>query len=133
MIDPPRPEAKSAIKTCLDAGIAVKMITGDHAATALAIARDLGLASDSAELISGREIEQLNDKELSGRIKDLKVFARVAPEQKVRIVQALKEKGECAAMTGDGVNDAPALKRADIGIAMGRAGTAVAKLPRWLR
>jgi Ca2+-transporting ATPase len=127
MIDPPRPEAKSAIKTCLDAGIAVKMITGDHAATALAIARELGLASDSAELISGREIEQLNDKELSGRIKDLKVFARVAPEQKVRIVQALKEKGECAAMTGDGVNDAPALKRADIGIAMGRAGTAVAK------
>ena len=103
------------------------MITGDHAATALAIARELGLASDSAELISGREIEQLNDKELSGRIKDLKVFARVAPEQKVRIVQALKEKGECAAMTGDGVNDAPALKRADIGIAMGWAGTAVAK------
>ena len=127
MIDPPRPEAKEAIKTCREAGIAVKMITGDHAVTALAIARELGLASESAELISGREIEQLSDKELSDRIGKLKVFARVAPEQKVRIVQALKEKGESAAMTGDGVNDAPALKRADIGIAMGRTGTAVAR------
>jgi Ca2+-transporting ATPase len=127
MIDPPRPEAKEAIKTCHEAGIDVKMITGDHAETALAIARELGLASSRDEIITGLELEQIDDEELAARIDRLKVFARVAPEQKVRIVRALKANGEIAAMTGDGVNDAPALKQADIGTAMGRTGTAVAK------
>lgn len=127
MIDPPRPEAKEAIKTCLKAGIKVKMITGDHAETALAIARELGLASRKEDIISGRELDELGDEELSRRMTDLKVFARVAPEQKVRLIEALKANGEIAAMTGDGVNDAPALKRAAIGTAMGRTGTAVAR------
>lgn len=127
MIDPPRPEAREAIKTCHEAGIDVKMITGDHAETALAIAAELGLASSEEEIITGLELEQLDDEELAGKISGLKVFARVAPEQKVRIVKALKANGEIAAMTGDGVNDAPALKQADIGTAMGRTGTAVAK------
>ncbi|NLA26014.1 MAG: HAD-IC family P-type ATPase, partial [Firmicutes bacterium] len=127
MIDPPRPEAREAIKTCRGAGIDVKMITGDHAETALAIAMELGLASKKEEIITGREIEQLSDEELATRVHVLKVFARVAPEHKVRIVDALKSQGEIAAMTGDGVNDAPALKGADIGTAMGRSGTAVAK------
>ncbi len=127
MIDPPRPEAREAIKTCNEAGINVKMITGDHAETALAIATELGLTSSKGEIITGAEIEQLNDEELAARVSSLQVFARVAPEHKVRIVKALKANGEIAAMTGDGVNDAPALKRADIGTAMGQAGTAVAK------
>lgn len=127
MIDPPRPEAKEAIKTCLGAGIKVKMITGDHAETALAIARELGLASREEEIISGRELDELGDEELSRRVTELKVFARVSPEQKVRLIEALKANGEIAAMTGDGVNDAPALKRAAIGIAMGQSGTAVAR------
>ncbi len=127
MIDPPRPEAKQAIKSCHEAGINVKMITGDHAGTALAIAAELGIASNKDEVIDGLEIESLSDEELAARISNLQVFARVAPEHKVRIVQALKAKGEIAAMTGDGVNDAPALKQADIGTAMGRSGTAVAK------
>ena len=127
MIDPPRPEAKAAIKTCLKAGVKVKMITGDHAETALAIARELGLASGKEEVLSGREIEALDDDELSARATGVKIFARVAPEQKVRIVNALKATGEVAAMTGDGVNDAPALKQAAIGVAMGLSGTAVAR------
>ena len=127
MIDPPRPEAREAIKTCHEAGINVKMITGDHAETALAIAVELGLASRKEEIISGMEIERLSDEELAARVSSLQVFARVAPEHKVRIVRALKANGEIAAMTGDGVNDAPALKQADIGTAMGQTGTAVAK------
>lgn len=127
MIDPPRPEAKKAIKSCHEAGINVKMITGDHAGTALAIAMELGIASSKDEIIDGLEIERISDEDLAERIGDLQVFARVAPEHKVRIVRALKAKGEIAAMTGDGVNDAPALKQADIGTAMGRSGTAVAK------
>ena len=127
MIDPPRPEAKEAIKKCHAAGINVKMITGDHAETALAIAMELGIASNKDEIITGLEIERLSDEDLAARIGNLQVFARVAPEHKVRIVNALKAKGEIAAMTGDGVNDAPALKQADIGTAMGRGGTAVAR------
>ena len=127
MNDPPRPEAKRAIKMCHDAGIKVKMITGDHAETALAIAAELGLASQKEEVISGTEIESLSAEELATKVNGIKVFARVAPEHKVRIVQALKANGEITAMTGDGVNDAPALKQADIGTAMGKTGTAVAK------
>lgn len=127
MIDPPRPEAREAIRICHEAGISVKMITGDHAETALAIARELGLASGSEEVITGMEMVRLSDEELAARVRNIHVFARVAPEDKVRIVRALKADGGIAAMTGDGVNDAPALKQADIGTAMGRSGTAVAK------
>lgn len=127
MNDPPRPGAKEAVKSCREAGIAVKMITGDHAETALAAAAALELASKKEEIITGTEIEQLSDEELAGKVGGIRIFARVTPEHKVRIVNALKANGEIAAMTGDGVNDAPALKRADIGSAMGRSGTAVAK------
>jgi Ca2+-transporting ATPase len=127
LIDPPRSEAKQAIEICRKAGIKVKMITGDHADTALAIATELGLASKKEEIITGMEIEQLSDKELAARVNEIRVFARVAPEHKVRIVKALKANGEIVAMTGDGVNDAPALKQANIGTAMGQTGTAVAK------
>lgn len=127
MNDPPRPGAKEAVKSCREAGIAVKMITGDHAETALAAAAALELASKREEIITGREIEQLSDEELAGKVAGIRIFARVTPEHKVRIVNALQANGEIAAMTGDGVNDAPALKRADIGSAMGRSGTAVAK------
>lgn len=127
MIDPPRPEAKEAIKSCHEAGINVKMITGDHAGTALAIAMELGIASGKDEIIDGLEMERISDEDLADRIGELQVFARVAPEHKVRIVRALRAKGEITAMTGDGVNDAPALKQADIGTAMGRSGTAVAR------
>lgn len=124
IIDPPRPEAGEAIALCRRAGIAVKMITGDHKATAAAIARELGLAG---EVLEGRALDGMTPEALAGRIDRVAVFARVAPEQKVRIVQALKAKGHVAAMTGDGVNDAPALKHADIGVAMGIAGTEVTK------
>ncbi len=127
MNDPPRPGAGEAVKSCRKAGIAVKMITGDHAETALAAAAALGLASKKEEIITGTELERLGDEELAGRVARIRVFARVTPGHKVRIVNALKANGEIAAMTGDGVNDAPALKRADIGIAMGRSGTAVAR------
>jgi len=124
IIDPPRPEAGEAIRLCQRAGIAVKMITGDHKATAAAIARELGLVG---EAIEGRELDGLGDEALAQRIDRIAVFARVTPEHKVRIVQALKAKGHVAAMTGDGVNDAPALKHADIGVAMGIAGTEVTR------
>lgn len=124
IIDPPRPEARDAIALCRRAGIAVKMITGDHRATAAAIARDLGL---SGEVMDGRELDMLAPDALAARIARTAVFARVAPEHKVRIVQALKAGGEVVAMTGDGVNDAPALKNADIGVAMGITGTEVTK------
>ena len=119
LIDPPRSEAKQAIEICRKAGIKVKMITGDHADTALAIATELGLASKKEEIITGLEIEQLSDKELAARVNEIRVFARVAPEHKVRIVKALKANGEIVAMTGDGVNDAPALKQANIGYGYG--------------
>ena len=124
IMDPPRPEARDAIALCHRAGIQVKMITGDHRATAAAIARDLGL---TGEVLDGREIDALSEEDLSARIDQVSVFARVAPEHKVRIVRQLKARGHVVAMTGDGVNDAPALKTADIGVAMGITGTEVTK------
>ncbi|MGB2817257.1 MAG: HAD-IC family P-type ATPase [Burkholderiaceae bacterium] len=127
LIDPPRPEARAAVAECVAAGIAPVMITGDHPATALAIARALGLASEQDNVITGRELERLDDAQLAARLARTRVFARVDPAQKIRIVEALQARGECVAMTGDGVNDAPALKRSDIGVAMGRGGTDVAR------
>ncbi|MCZ3385780.1 MAG: HAD-IC family P-type ATPase [Actinomycetia bacterium] len=124
LLDPPRPEARIAIARCASAGIEVKMITGDHPATARTIATDLDIPG---EVITGSELDELDDNQLSARIDDLGVFARVAPEHKVRIVKALQENRRVVAMTGDGVNDAPALKSADIGIAMGITGTEVSK------
>ena len=125
MIDPPRKAAISAIRHCHSAGIRVKMITGDHAVTALAIARQIGLAGEKA--MTGRELAELDDPALAIAAHEIDVFARVEPEQKLRLVRALQGRGEVVAMTGDGVNDAPALKQADIGIAMGLGGTEVAK------
>jgi magnesium-transporting ATPase (P-type) len=127
MIDPPRPHAIAAVKTCHTAGIKVKMITGDHAETALAIARQLNIVNDRGRAVNGRELAALDDAELAAMVRDVDVFARVEPEQKLRLVLALQANGEVVAMTGDGVNDAPALKTADIGIAMGMGGTDVAK------
>ncbi len=124
IIDPPRAEAKEAIATCHAAGIQVKMITGDHRVTAAAIARELGLKGESHE---GRELDGLNQSEITALVEKSAVFARVAPEHKMRIVEALQAKGHVVAMTGDGVNDAPALKTADIGVAMGITGTEVTK------
>jgi len=133
MIDPPREEAKAAIAACLSAGVKVKMITGDHARTAEAIGMRLGLrGGDCATgldcpVMTGREIAELSDAELTEQVSGIPVFARVSPEQKLRLVMALQRNGEVCAMTGDGVNDAPALKQADIGVAMGITGTEVAK------
>ena len=124
LADPPRPEARLAIERCGLAGIEVKMITGDHAATARSIAAELGI---TGEVITGRELDQLSVDERATRIEGIGVFARVAPEHKVAIVEALQARNHVVAMTGDGVNDAPALKRADIGVAMGITGTEVAK------
>lgn len=124
LMDPPRPEAKEAIAECAKAGIGVKMITGDHKATGLTIARELGLKGDA---ITGAELDHLDPVELESLMEEVAVFARVTPAHKVRIVRALQAKGHVVAMTGDGVNDAPALKTADIGVAMGITGTAVAK------
>ncbi|HEY8159481.1 MAG TPA: HAD-IC family P-type ATPase [Methylobacter sp.] len=124
LMDPPRAEAREAIRLCQQAGIAVKMITGDQKVTAYAIARELGL---TGEVLEGEELTGLDDKALAARINAITVFARTAPEQKVRIIKALKADGHVVAMTGDGVNDAPALKSADIGIAMGITGTDVAR------
>lgn len=121
MLDPPRPDAAQAVRTCHDAGIQVKMITGDHAATAAAIGTRVGLAG---EVMTGAELAEAPSPE---RLRDTTVFARISPEQKLRLVQALQDSGHIIAMTGDGVNDAPALKQADIGIAMGRTGTDAAK------
>ena len=128
MIDPPRKEAISAVANCRRAGIRVKMITGDHAITARAIAEKLGIAdSDGVQVITGSDLEKVSDADLPDLAHRVEVFARVAPEQKLRLVTALQAHGHVVAMTGDGVNDAPALKRSDIGIAMGIAGTDVAK------
>lgn len=126
MMDPPRPEAITAVRKCQNAGIAVKMITGDHLVTARVIARQIGLRNPDIAL-SGRDLEKLTDRELADLIEGTTVFARVAPEQKLRLVGALQAQGHVVAMTGDGVNDAPALKQADIGVAMGVSGTDVAK------
>ncbi len=126
MIDPPREEAVAAVQQCLAAGIEVKMITGDHADTAEAISAQLGLDTDGG-VLSGHQIEALSDSELQRAVVDINVFARSSPEHKLRLVTALQANGEIVAMTGDGVNDAPALKRADVGTAMGKKGTEVAK------
>jgi len=125
-IDPPREEAKRAIAECRSAGIAVKMITGDHVATALAIARQLDLADDP-EALTGADVEAMDDAELTGRVEHVSVYARASPEQKLRIVRALQSHDHIVAMTGDGVNDAPALKQADVGTAMGVTGTEAAR------
>lgn len=127
MIDPARPEAKDAIAKCKDAGIKTVMITGDYKETAFAIAKELGMAESIDEAMMGEELNSISDKELNEVVKNIKVYARVSPEHKVRIVNALKQNGEITAMTGDGVNDALALKKADIGISMGITGTDVAK------
>ncbi|MDR1560299.1 MAG: cation-translocating P-type ATPase [Clostridiales bacterium] len=126
MIDPPRDEAKAAIEVCEKAGITVKMITGDHKATAMAIARQLGIMKND-KAVSGREIDAMDDNKLREVSKDTHVFARVSPEHKVRLINVVRANGNIAAMTGDGVNDAPSLKKADIGVAMGITGTDVSK------
>ncbi|GAA5091252.1 cation-transporting P-type ATPase [Microbacterium yannicii] len=127
IVDPPRPEAVEAIADCHTAGIRVKMITGDHAGTALAIAHEMGLASADAEVLTGAELEALTQEQLREVVRDVDVYARTSPEHKIRIVRALQSHGEVVAMTGDGVNDAPALTRADVGIAMGIKGTEATK------
>ncbi len=126
-MDPPRPGVRAAIAGCREAGIRVVMITGDHAGTARAIAADLGIAPPEAPVLTGEALEALDEAELRRRVRDVAVYARVAPEHKLRVVQALQSHGEVVAVTGDGVNDAPALKTADVGIAMGRSGTDVAR------
>ena len=127
MKDPIRPEAKEAVAKFKKASVQTVMITGDHAKTALAIAQELGIARKEKECMTGEELENLTDIELGNRLKEVRVFARVSPEHKVRIVRVLKKLGNVVAMTGDGVNDAPSLRMADIGIAMGKGGTDVAK------
>jgi len=136
MHDPPRPTAEASVRTCHEAGLSVKMITGDHAATARAIAGQVGLLpggdavtgpGQEALVLTGADLEALDDADLPDAVEQAVVFARVSPEQKLRLVEALQSRGHVVAMTGDGVNDAPALKQADIGVAMGRGGTEVAK------
>jgi Ca2+-transporting ATPase len=126
MIDPPRPESKTAIATCAKAGIKVVMITGDHPATARAVARELGILG-KGRVVTGAELAAMNDAEFAAAVDAIEVYARVSPEHKLRVVEALQKKGRIVAMTGDGVNDAPALKQADIGVAMGIAGTDVSR------
>ncbi|MDD5008585.1 MAG: HAD-IC family P-type ATPase [Syntrophorhabdaceae bacterium] len=127
MIDPPRPEAIEAIQGCKDAGIRVAMITGDHAITASAIGKMMGLAASKTPAITGKELEEMTDDELFHRVQETSVYARVSPQHKLRIVQQYMKHGEVVAVTGDGVNDAPALKAAHIGAAMGKSGTDVAR------
>ena len=127
MLDPPRAGVREAIEGCQDAGIRVVMITGDHAETAVAIGSQLGIAPTDTQPLTGAELEQLDDQQLRARVASVAIYARVAPEHKLRVVQALRANGEVVAVTGDGVNDAPALKAAEIGIAMGKSGTDVAR------
>lgn len=127
MIDPPRPEAAEAVSAFREAGVDTVMITGDHVDTAFAIASELGITDKRNQCLNGRELQLLSEEEFEARAENIRVYARVSPEHKVRIVNVLKKKGKIVAMTGDGVNDAPSLKSADIGIAMGMSGTDVAK------
>ncbi len=127
MIDPPRDEVRDALRLCEQAGVKVAMVTGDHRLTAVAIAQELGMLKEGGLTLTGVELDKLSDEEFEGIVEDVAVYARVSPEHKMRIVEALKKRGHIVAMTGDGVNDAPALKRADMGVAMGITGTEVTK------
>ena len=127
MIDPPREEARDAVRTCREAGIRPVMVTGDHPATASAIGRELGLMDDGDRVVTGSDLDGLTDEELAGRVAEIAVYARVSAEHKLRVVRAWQRRGDVVAMTGDGVNDAPAVQAADIGIAMGLSGTDVTK------
>ena len=127
MMDPPREESKQAVADCISAGIRPIMITGDHVITASAIAREIGILTPGTKAVEGAIVETMTDEELRAFVPDVSVYARVSPEHKIRIVRAWQDRGSLVAMTGDGVNDAPALKQADIGVAMGITGTEVAK------